>query len=190
MEHGGQLLPSDDLEPSVVEQLHGRIFAKDKLLKGVKVKLGRRNSPYCLATGEDKFCNGLRHINNGSQGRGYLEHHNDIKGFPGDPLHFSCRMLENGGICYAIPGESFGAFNHGHSIEAEGSLFDLRVIRGHTDIRNLRDILCELKCSCKEAFSCHHFEVLEWDSLATASGWNYCQDSRFRRHLSPTGLEG
>ena len=66
MEHGGQLLPGDDLESSVVEQLHGRIFAKDKLLEGVKVKLGRRNSPYGVATGEDKFCNGLPHINNGS----------------------------------------------------------------------------------------------------------------------------
>ena len=66
MEHGGQLLPSDDREPSVVEQLHGRIFAKDKLFKGVKVKLRRRHSPHGVATGEDKFFNGLCHINNGS----------------------------------------------------------------------------------------------------------------------------
>ena len=55
MEHGGQLLPSDDLEPSVVEQLHGRIFAKDELLEGVKVKLRWRHSPHGVATGEDKF---------------------------------------------------------------------------------------------------------------------------------------
>jgi hypothetical protein len=46
-------------------------------------------------------------------------------------------MFENRGVGDTVSAELFGAVNDTHSVELKGSLLDIRVVGGNTNVGNL-----------------------------------------------------